>query len=117
MLGLFVANWHPTLLTQEPVSRSLFLCAHVICSKYARFICWGRDDVILTRRFDYIKELRFLSQSGFFWCYKRLHRLQQGYDASRSVSCATLAGINRTMAIAKGEPRSSHIPYINGPGF
>ena len=48
--------------------------------KYARFIRWDRDRAIVTRRFDYIKEPRFLS--GFFWRYGRLNRLQQGHDTS-----------------------------------
>jgi hypothetical protein len=52
----------------------------LICGKYARFIRWDRDGATVTRRFDYIKEPRFLS--GFFWRYERLNHLQQGYDTS-----------------------------------
>jgi hypothetical protein len=52
----------------------------LICGKYARFIRWDRDGATVTRHFDYIKKPRFLS--GFFWWYKCLNRLQQGYDPS-----------------------------------
>jgi hypothetical protein len=60
-LGLFVAHWPPTLLLTRGVSfaftLSVYLC---VCGKFARFVRLDRDGVIVTWRFDYIKDSRYL---------------------------------------------------------
>ncbi|KAJ8489029.1 hypothetical protein ONZ45_g13724 [Pleurotus djamor] len=54
---------------------------------YARFIRWDRSGIIVTDRFDYVKDCSPLVD--FFWRYSQLTSAQRGYDTT--VELATTA--------------------------
>ena len=54
----------------------------LVCGKYARFIRWDRDGAIVTERFNYMQQPRFLAR--FFWQYNHLDPRRRGYDTSVS---------------------------------
>jgi hypothetical protein len=74
-----------------------FTFSACLFAESSRGIHWDRDDAIVTRRFDYIKDSHTLA--AFFWRYAHVDRRLQGYDPS--ISSATPDDIRQIRDVEK----------------